>query len=323
LVAIPPGVRFLPNAITVLALCAGLSSIAFAHRATLEPAQPNSQWLLAAALIGTAAILDSLDGPAARMLHSTSRIGAELDSFSDLVGFGIAPAVVMYLWKLDHHPIGWAICLVYAVCTTLRLARFNSALDDDNPKPWSKMFFTGVPSPAGALLAVQPMLLWWQFRDGWWSNQWVTASWMLFVGILMISRMPSIALKHVYIPSSLVLPSLVGLVVAVALAFYQPVVMLGLGLLVYLGHLPYAWWKLQRVRRNPELWSAERRRRIRARSTRLRPRMAQPRRVAGRARDGRRLPQIQYRQRTSLLGDPPIPSNEPGTSRRLGRRRLR
>jgi len=322
-VAIPPGVRFLPNAITVLALCAGLSSIAFAHRATLEPAQPNSQWFLAAALIATAAVLDSLDGPAARMLHSTSRIGAELDSFSDLVSFGIAPAVVMYLWKLDMHPVGWAICLVYAVCTTLRLARFNSALDDDNPKPWSKMFFTGVPSPAGALLAVQPMLLWWQFGEGWWSNQWVTASWMLFIGILMISRMPSIALKYVYIPSSLVLPSLVGLVIGVALAFYQPVVMLGLGLLVYLAHLPYAWWKRQRVRRNPELWSADRRRRIRARSTRLRPRMPQRRRVAGRARDGRRLPELQYRQRQRTGGQQTPAPNPSGTSRRLGRRRLR
>jgi len=311
--AIPPGVRFLPNAITVLALCAGLSSIAFAHRATVDTSDLRNQWFLAAAMIATAAILDSVDGPAARLLRSTSKIGAELDSFSDLVSFGVAPAVVMYLWKLDQHPIGWAICLVYAVCTTLRLARFNSLLEDDNPKPWSKMFFTGVPSPAGALLAIQPMVLETRFHDGWWSNQWVAAFWMLFVGILMISRMPSIALKHVYIPSKLVLPSLVLLVVGVALAFYEPQVMLALGLLVYLAHLPYASWKMRRVKRDPELWYADRRRRrIRARSSRLRPRMPQRRRVAGRTRDGRRLPQLPVRQRGR--------TGSATTPRRLGRR---
>ncbi|MGI8416403.1 MAG: CDP-alcohol phosphatidyltransferase family protein, partial [Nakamurella sp.] len=139
--AIPPGVKFLPNAITVLALCSGLTSVAFVHHGP-------GQYLLAGGAIAAAAILDSLDGPAARLLNSTSRIGAELDSFSDLVSFGVAPAVVMYLWALDHNPIGWAICLLYAVFTTLRLARFNSALDDANPKPWAKGFFTGVPSPA-------------------------------------------------------------------------------------------------------------------------------------------------------------------------------
>lgn len=312
--AIPPGVRFLPNAITVLALCAGLSSIAFAHRATVDTSDFSNQWFLAAAMIATAAILDSVDGPAARLLHSTSRIGAELDSFSDLVSFGVAPAVVMYLWTLDHHPIGWAICLVYAVCTTLRLARFNSLLDDDNPKPWAKLFFIGVPSPAGALLAIQPMVLWTRFHDGWWSNPWLAAFWMLFCAILMISRMPSIALKNVFIPSKLILPSLVLLVVGVALAFYEPQVMLALGLLVYLAHLPYASWKLRRVKINPDLWQDERRRRLRrARSARLRPRMPQRRRVAGRTRDGRRLPQLPVRQRGR--------TGQAATPGRLGRRR--
>ena len=105
-----------------------------------------------------AAILDSLDGPAAGCCTHQSRIGAELDSLSDCVSFGVAPALVLYVWGLSGHTFGWAACLVYAVCTLLRLARFNSLLDDPNPKPWAKGFFTGVPSPAGALLAMVPLL---------------------------------------------------------------------------------------------------------------------------------------------------------------------
>src|SRR6478672_2908650 len=134
------GVRFLPNAITVLALCAGLTSVAFAM---------NGQWRLAVGAIAAAAILDSLDGPAARLLNSTSRIGAELDSLSDLVSFGVAPALVAYVWKFNTgKPIdyGWAFCLLFAVCVALRLARFNSLLEDDDPKPCARGFFTGVPA---------------------------------------------------------------------------------------------------------------------------------------------------------------------------------
>ena len=147
-----PGVRFLPNAITVLALCAGLTSVAFAM---------NRQWLLAVGAIAAAAILDSLDGPAARMLRSTSRIGAELDSLSDCISFGVAPALVMYVWILrdEGRGYGWVVCLLFAVCAALRLARFNSLLDDTDPKPWAKGFFTGVPTPAGGLMVTAPLLL--------------------------------------------------------------------------------------------------------------------------------------------------------------------
>ena len=147
-----PGVRFLPNAITVLALCAGLTSVAFAM---------SGQWRLAVGAIGAAAILDSLDGPAARWLRSTSRVGAELDSLSDCISFGVAPALVMYVWLLrdEGRGYGWVVCLLFAVCAALRLARFNSLLDDDDPKPWAKGFFTGVPTPAGGLMVTAPLLL--------------------------------------------------------------------------------------------------------------------------------------------------------------------
>lgn len=317
--AIPPGVKFLPNAITVLALCAGLTSVAFAHR---------GQWLLAGAMIATAALLDSVDGPAARLLNSTSRIGAELDSFSDLVSFGVAPALVMYLWTLDHNQIGWAICLLYAVCTTLRLARFNSALDEANPKPWAKGFFTGVPSPAGALLAIQPMLLQTRFGNHWFTNGWFVDAWLVFVGVLMVSKMPSIALKSVFIPTRLILPSLIGLVIGVAFLFYQPVIVLALGLLVYLAHLPYAGWKFRRLRRHPELLDDNQRRRIRARNARLRPRIPQRRRVAGRARDGRPLTRTRNLLQRNNSSTDAAPATDPSPGvvkrpRRLGLRRPR
>lgn len=314
---VPPGVKFLPNAITVLALCAGLSSVAFAHR---------GQWMVAAAMIAAAAVLDSLDGPAARLLRSESRMGAELDSFSDCVSFGVAPALVMYLWKLDTGSVGWAVCLIYAVCTTLRLARFNSALNDDAPKPWAKGFFTGVPSPAGALLAIQPMLLWTRFGDGWWSNPWVSSVWLLLVGGLMISRLPSIALKHVFIPPRLILPALVGLVIGVMVLFYEPVIVLAIGLVLYLAHLPYAAWRYQHIRRRPELWYDNRRMQTRARAARrLRPQLGS-RRIAGYTGSGRRIGDRRSTGTSRAGGDPTSSGRRPAADaarrlpRRLGRR---
>ncbi len=287
-----PGVRFLPNAITVLALCSGLSSVAFALRA---------QWFPAIAAIGIAAILDSLDGPAARLLNSTSRIGAELDSLADLVSFGVAPALVLYVWKFkNEHSIGygWAICLLFAVCMALRLARFNSLLEDDSPKPYAKEFFTGIPAPGGGLLALVPLLLFIRLKDGFWTNQWVVAAWVVLIASLAVSRLPSLALKSLRVPQRLIVPLLALLVVAVALEFYEPQLVLAICLGLYLLHLPYASWKFQYLKRHPELWMDERSARISRSSTRrirLSVRMPRRRRVAGRAPDGTPLPAARRR----------------------------
>ncbi len=278
-----PGVRFLPNAITVMALCSGLSSVAFAL---------HHGWFQAIAAIGVAAILDSLDGPAARLLHSTSRIGAELDSLSDLVSFGVAPALVAYIWKFNdagNVGYGWAFCLLFAVCMALRLARFNSLLDDENPKPYARGFFTGIPAPGAGLLSTVPLLLTIRYHDGFWSNRWVVAAWLTLIAGLAVSRLPSIALKSVRVPPSLIVPLLALLVLAVALEFYEPQVVLAIGLGLYLLHLPYAGWKFQYLKRHPELWMDERQKRISrssSRRVRLAVRMPRRRRVAGRAPDG-------------------------------------
>ena len=278
-----PGVRLLPNAITVLALCAGLSSVFFATQA----ADHGWPWLTAIAAIGAAAILDSLDGPAARLLRSTSRVGAELDSLSDLVSFGVGPALVTYIWAFQRgSAYGWIFCLLFAVCIALRLARFNSLLDD-TPKPYAKGFFTGVPAPAAGLLATLPLALGTRFPQvSWLSSTWFVSLWLVLVALAAVSRLPSIALKSVRVPPSLMIPLLLVLVVAVALAFFQPEIMFALGLGVYLLSIPYSGWKYLYLRNHPELWADRRVRQPRARRTRLSVRIPRTQRVAGRAPDG-------------------------------------
>lgn len=282
-----PGVRFLPNAITVLAVSSGLTAVAFA----LNPGLSH-HYTYAIGAIAAAAILDSLDGPTARLLRSQSRVGAELDSLSDAISFGVAPALLLYIWALRGETLGWVACLVYAVCTVLRLARFNSLLDTA-PKPWAKGFFTGVPSPGGALLVTAPLLAEIRFGEGFWSHPVTVGIWAVAMGLLMVSRLPTIALKSVRVSPRLVLPLLLLLVIGVAALFYEPHLILLIGLGVYLLHLPYAAWKYRWLRTHPELWDADARRTVAAasrRQRRLSMRMPRRRRVAGRDLDGTRLP---------------------------------
>src|SRR3979411_2088198 len=141
------GIRLLPNAVTVLALCAGLSAVYFALSGRFE---------LCVAAAGAAALCDALDGRLARMLDASTLIGAELDSLADLVSFGVAPALVMYIWALEGSRFGWIVALVFAVCMALRLARFNPPIDAEDESPFAKEFFVGVPAPAAALSAGLP-----------------------------------------------------------------------------------------------------------------------------------------------------------------------
>ncbi|WP_420122521.1 CDP-alcohol phosphatidyltransferase family protein [Nakamurella sp.] len=284
-----PGVRFLPNAITVMALCAGLTSVAFAM---------SGQWLLSVGAIATAAVLDSLDGPAARWLRSQSRVGAELDSLSDCISFGVAPALVMYVWLLrdEGQGYGWVVCLLFAVCAALRLARFNSLLDDE-PKPWAKGFFTGVPTPAGGLIVTAPLLLTNRLGpDGPWAVPWVVSIWIALIGFLMVSRVPTIALKSVRLPPQFIVPMLILLVLGVAALFYQPELVTVIGMVVYLLHIPYAVWKYNHLKHHPELWRTTGGRTRRS-SRRVRMRMPRRQRVAGRLPDGSPAPHQQGTRR--------------------------
>ena len=176
-------VQLLPNAMTLGAICAGVTAMRLAVFGAFD---------MAVALLFLAALLDGLDGSVARAMKSESLIGAELDSLADVVNFGVAPAIVLYFWTLWQEPItGWIAALVYIICCALRLARFNagtkSGLGDAR-------FFTGVPSPAGALLALAPLFLTHAFPEAA-HPAWASAVWLVLCGLLMVSRLPTWSLK--------------------------------------------------------------------------------------------------------------------------------
>lgn len=274
------GVRLLPNAITVLALCSGLSAVQFALASRYE---------LSIAGLTAAAVLDSLDGRIARLLDATSKMGAELDSLADCVSFGVSPALVLFVWRLEGNRLGWVVALVFAVCAALRLARFNTLLEDTEQPPYAKEFFVGVPAPAAALVAVTPLLLEIQFGPGPWSAPLVVGVWMLLVAALMISRLRTLSMKTVRVPAEFIAPLLVLVGLAAAAIVTVPFLALVLAVVVYLVHLPYAVYRYRWLARHPEAWYlAARQRRAAVRALRnsrppgVRPPL--PRRVAGVAR---------------------------------------
>lgn len=239
------GVRLLPSTITIVALCAGLSAVKFALEG--EPG-------LSIAMIALAAVLDSLDGRVARMLDATTKIGAELDSLSDAVSFGVAPALVLYISLLQGYPMGWVVSLLFAVSIVLRLARFNTMLDDDEAPAYTKEFFTGVPSPAGALLAIAPVAALAQWGEGWWTSHWLVVVWVLCSGLLVVSTIPTLAMKSVSVRRRMVAPLLVFVAALVAgLVTYPYVAMLVL-LGLYLAHIPFAVHSRAWVAARPETW---------------------------------------------------------------------
>jgi CDP-diacylglycerol---serine O-phosphatidyltransferase len=273
------GIRLLPNAVTVIALCSGLSTVYFALSARFE---------LCVAAAGAAALCDALDGRLARMLDASSRIGAELDSLSDLVSFGVAPALVLYIWALEGTRLGWIVALVFAVCMALRLARFNTLLDVEDEVPYAKEFFVGVPAPAAALVAGLPLYATLHFGPGWWSDAVPVGIWAVVVAGLMVSRLPTLSFKTVRVPPRVVAPLLVAVALAAAVLLTAPFLGLSIVAVVYLLSIPYTMHRHRWLGRHPEAWNVPvRQRRAVARAARsarrlgLRPPLR--RRVAGRA----------------------------------------
>lgn len=231
--------KMLPNLVTLLALCAGLTSIRFGLRGEFQAA---------AVAIFLAAILDSADGRIARMLHATSKFGAELDSLSDFISFGVAPVVVLYLWTLgDAGALGWAMVLLFAVCMALRLARFNTMLGEPDLPSWAHNYFTGVPAPAAAGLALLPMLLSFQFGKEVFGNPYAVSLFLVGVSFLMISRIPTYSFKHFRVPAPWAVPLmlLVGLLAAfLVTAPWTTLSVLGV---LYLGTIPFAVRSFRRL----------------------------------------------------------------------------
>jgi CDP-diacylglycerol--serine O-phosphatidyltransferase len=240
----PVPVRTLvPNLITLLALCAGLTAIRLAFEGQLE---------LALAAIVFAALLDGIDGRIARFLKGTSKFGAELDSLADFVNFGVAPALILYFWGLHEiKSVGWIAAMVFAICAALRLARFNVMIDDPNKPAWAGNFFTGVPAPAGAITVLLPIYLFFLGVPVGLTVIWLTFFYCLFVAMLMVSRLPVISGKRVgkRVAPEMVLPIFVIVVLFFALLVSFPWIVLSTGTLLYLACLPLGWWWYQQHKR--------------------------------------------------------------------------
>jgi CDP-diacylglycerol---serine O-phosphatidyltransferase len=225
----------LPNLITLLALCAGLTAIRMAVENRLD---------LALGAIVLAATLDGIDGRIARMLKGTSRFGAELDSLADFVNFGVAPALILYFWGLHElKNAGWIAALVFAICAGLRLARFNVMIDDPNQPAWAGNFFTGIPAPAGAITVLLPIYLYFLGVSNGLVTVWLTFVYTLAIALLMVSRLPVFSGKRVgkRVPPDMVLPVFVVVVLFFALLISYPWAVLTIGTLAYLSCLPFGW----------------------------------------------------------------------------------
>jgi CDP-diacylglycerol--serine O-phosphatidyltransferase len=224
-----------PNVITLLALCAGLTAIRMAF---------ENRYVLALAAIVFAAFLDGIDGRLARFLKGTSRFGAELDSLADFVNFGVAPALILYFWGLhDLKSAGWIAAMVFAICAALRLARFNVMVDDPDKPAWASNFFVGVPAPAGAITVLLPIYvaLLGLPRSQWLS--WLTLVYTLAIASLMVSRLPVFSGKRVgtRVPPEMVGPAVVVTVLFIALLIAYPWIILTAGTLAYLCALPFGY----------------------------------------------------------------------------------
>ena len=240
----------LPNALTILGVCLGLSSIKFALDLNYE---------MAVITVGLAAILDTLDGRVARLVHATSKVGKELDSLTDVISFGVAPGFIMYFWTVNEiGKIGWALVLVYTVCCALRLARFNLTTIEES-KPWKINFFEGVPSPAAAGLVLLPLIASLSDVDEilninqilsilnldslfqMQNNKIIGSIFIIIASILMVSKVPTYSLKRITIPRSLGVFLLLGIGVYISLLILFTFELLLLTGIVYLILIPVSF----------------------------------------------------------------------------------
>ena len=233
--------RMIPNMITLFALSAGMTSIPFAVQ---------GRWEAAVAAICIAAVFDWLDGYIARLLKGSSRFGAELDSLSDFLCFGAAPGIVVYFWSLQTlGAAGWLPALLYAMCAALRLARFNVAIDEPTLPPWAFNFFSGVPTPGGAGLAILPLVLSFVIGEDGVRHPLVTGTVLVAAAGLMVSRLPTYSLKKIKIPNMLILPMMlfIGLLAAgIVVMPWQTLALIGL---IYIASLPFGILSYRRLER--------------------------------------------------------------------------
>ncbi len=226
--------KLIPNIITLASIICGLTAI---HAAI------DAHWNNAILLIFVACVLDTLDGAMARLLNATSKFGAELDSLADFLSFGIAPAIIMYLWVLDEAGrVGWIASLVFVIASALRLARFNAQSEERETKPdWAKYFFSGVPAPAGAGLVLLPLIIYLHIDADMSDFNFATpviGLWTLCIAGLMVSRIPTFSSKQIRLPSVGVIPILAVVGFVIATIIHAPWITLSVFGILYALSIP-------------------------------------------------------------------------------------
>jgi CDP-diacylglycerol--serine O-phosphatidyltransferase len=233
----------LPNMLTLIGVCIGLSSIRFALDGKFE---------FAIIAIMFAALIDGLDGRIARLIKGTSKVGKELDSLTDMISFGVAPAFIMYFWKLNTlGRFGWLLCLIYVICVALRLARFN--VNTGQAPSWRDNFFEGVPSPAGGILVLTPLIFSLTSFDFININYDIAVPvFFIITSLLLISKFPSYSFKKIVIQRKATIFLLFGIVLFFGLLLIYPFNVISISAIIYLGALPISFFHYQKLKKQNE-----------------------------------------------------------------------
>jgi CDP-diacylglycerol---serine O-phosphatidyltransferase len=236
----------LPNAITLIGVCIGLTSIKFAL---------DGRFSIAVMAILFAGLMDALDGRIARLIKGTSKMGKELDSLGDVISFGVAPAFIMYFWNLQYlEKLGWFICLIYVVCVALRLARFN--VNSDEESSWKDNFFEGVPSPAGGIIVLIPLVLSFSgFGDIFFKINYdlMVPAIFVVVSILLISTIPTYSFKRIVIPRSMTKFLLFGIVLLFGALLVYTFKILAISTFIYLFLIPISYLHYKKIKKNKNI----------------------------------------------------------------------
>ncbi len=233
----------LPNMLTLIGVCIGLTSIRFAL---------DEKFGLAIIAIIFAALIDGLDGRIARLIKGTSKVGKELDSLTDMISFGVAPAFIMYFWKLNTlGRFGWLLCLVYVICVALRLARFN--INSNQEPSWRDNFFEGVPSPAGGILVLTPLIISLSGFDLFKLNyDLIVPTFFILTSLLLISKFPTYAFKKIVIPRRTTIFLLFGIVLFFGLLLIYTFNVIAISAVIYVFLLPISFFHFQKIKKKHE-----------------------------------------------------------------------
>ena len=238
----------LPNAITLIGVCIGLSSIKFAL---------DGKFALAIVAILFAGLMDALDGRIARLIKGTSKMGKELDSLGDVISFGVAPAFIMYFWNLQYlDKLGWFVCLIYVVCVALRLARFNVNSEDE--PSWKDNFFEGVPSPAGGIIVLMPLVLSFSgLGDLFFKINYdlMVPVFFILVSVLLISTIPTYSFKKIVIPRAMTKFLLFGIVLFFGALLIYTFKILAVSSLIYLCLIPISYFHYKKIKKKNKIIS--------------------------------------------------------------------